>query len=79
MARAKTVHVVWQKNVHGWHVKLGGRKLTETDAGYTYKEHAVERGRREARERKCELVIHNKNGKIGRKHSYGNDPRSSKG
>jgi hypothetical protein len=31
-----------------------------------------------ARERKVELVIHNKNGKIADKDSFGNDPRKIK-
>jgi len=36
-------------------------------------------GRDMAIDRKVEHVIKNKNGQIGGKNSYGNDPRSSKG
>jgi hypothetical protein len=39
------------------------------------KENAVRRGRLIARRRKTEHAIHNPNGQIGRKNSYGNDPR----
>lgn len=40
---------------------------------------AVSAGRARAKEEKCELVIHGKDGKIKRKISYGNDPKRRKG
>lgn len=43
-------------------------KITETKA------EAIERARNIARNKKSELVIHNKDGKISDKDSYGNDP-----
>ena len=39
------------------------------------KETAIRRGRQIARKRGTEHAIHNLNGQIGRKNSYGNDPR----
>ena len=38
------------------------------------KKEAQQIGRKYAQEAKSELVIHNKNGGIGTKNSYGNDP-----
>jgi uncharacterized protein DUF2188 len=41
---------------------------------YAKKEDAVEAGRREARRRKTEHVIHNRDGTIAERNSYGRDP-----
>ena len=51
------------------------------DAGGTHatKEEAVAAGRDLARSRKAEHLIHNLDGKIGERQSYGNDPTSSPG
>ena len=46
---------------------------------HSSKEQAVQVGRDLARERKVEHIIKNKDGTIGERNSYGNDPRSSKG
>jgi hypothetical protein len=43
------------------------------------KAEAQRAGRDTARREKTEHVIHNRDGQIGEKNSYGNDPRSSKG
>ena len=43
------------------------------------KETAVPAGRKEAIERKTEHTIHNADGTIGQKNSYGNDPPERKG
>jgi len=63
------VHIVPAK---GWGVKKeGSRKnifITLT------KGQAIEIGRKIAKREKLELVIHNSNGKISDKDSYGNDP-----
>lgn len=40
---------------------------------------AQAKGREMAKERKTEHIIKKKDGTIGEKNSYGNDPRSSKG
>jgi len=41
---------------------------------YARKEDAVEAGRREARRRKTEHVVHNRDGTIAERNSYGRDP-----
>jgi Uncharacterized protein conserved in bacteria (DUF2188) len=46
---------------------------------YANKEDAVEAGRREARRRKTEHVIHNRDGTIAERNSYGRDPVSHAG
>jgi hypothetical protein len=47
---------------------VGGGGLHDT------KDEAVKAGRELARNRKTEHVIHNVDGKIGERNSYGNDP-----
>ena len=46
---------------------------------FARKTEAVQAGRERARKGKTEHVIHNRDGKIGSRNSYGNDPRRSKG
>jgi uncharacterized protein DUF2188 len=43
------------------------------------KEEAVEAGRAEARRRQTEHVIHNEDGSIAERNSYGNDPANRPG
>jgi hypothetical protein len=43
-------------------------------ATYETKDEAVRAGREEARWRESEHLIHNADGAIGERHSYGNDP-----
>ena len=70
MANSKNQHVL----PHGksWAVKGEGNsrntKITDT------KFEAVNRARKIAKNMKTELVIHNNDGKISDKDSYGNDP-----
>lgn len=78
MARPAQIHVVYSKKWAGWQVKRSGKLLSNKIGYYTQKE-AVKFAREKAKEAKGELVIHSKQGKIRRKHSYGNDPRSVKG
>nr|HMQ70687.1 DUF2188 domain-containing protein [Ignavibacteria bacterium] len=67
--KSKNQHVVPAKN--GWAVKGEGNKrntrITRT------KNEAIEIARKFAMKRKSELVIHNKDGKISDKDSFGND------
>lgn len=71
----------WVHTVHKngqWINELeGGQKLS----GHRKKDTAVQAGRREAKKRETEHVIHNLDGKVGKngRNSYGNDPRSSPG
>jgi hypothetical protein len=46
---------------------------------YATKESAVKVGRQRAREARTEHLIHNRDGTIGERYSYGNDPASRPG
>ena len=48
-------------------------------SGYATKDEAVASGRARAKQDKTEHVIHNQDGTIGERNSYGNDPVSSPG
>jgi hypothetical protein len=66
----KDVHTVPDTGGKGWVNKVGG----EVESRHRTKENAVQRGREIARERQAEHAIHNRDGKIGEKNSYGDDP-----
>jgi hypothetical protein len=70
---SKPVHTV-PKATGGWANKQGGEVVSE----HRKKETAVEKGRDIARKGETEHVIHKKNGEIGEKNSYGNDPNPPK-
>lgn len=72
MAR-KEVHTV--PTDKGWANKAGNRALSNHQKKAT----AQDAGRKQAIDRKAEHVIHNKDGTIGQKNSYGSDPRHRKG
>jgi hypothetical protein len=61
-----------------------GEWVNEIEGGdevsrHATKDEAVERGRELARERQTEHVIHNQDGTIAERNSYGSDPESSPG
>ena len=68
-----TVHRdgTWKTTIEGQDDSLPGSHAT--------KKAAVEAGRVEARRRQTEHVIHNEDGSIGERHSYGNDPADRPG
>lgn len=69
------VHTVFKDDE--WINELeGGNKF---GAVYATKEDAVEAGRERARQDATEHVIHNQDGTIGERHSYGGDPVSRPG
>lgn len=74
-SRSGGVHTTPNPNGAGWVNQLKGR-VTST---HRLKQRAVEAGRELAQERKTEHTIHNLDGSINQKNSYGNDPRQSKG
>ena len=74
--KAKSVHVVPDKD-GGWNIKSSG--ATRSSGHFDRKTDAVKRAREISRNKKSELVIHNKDGKIAQKDSHGNDPRGSRG
>lgn len=64
------IHTVPSTSGSGWVNKKGGRVMSR----HLRKETAVARGRRMARVGHVEHVIHNEDGRIGEKNSYGPDP-----
>ena len=74
-SRGGGVHTTPNPEGKGWVNQVNG-KVTST---HRLKERAVEAGKAQAQDRQTEHTIHNQNGSIGRKNSYGSDPRSSKG
>lgn len=69
------VHVVWKNE--RWTVETEGK----TGSGPTYKnrDEAVEEGKRQAKQKHVELLIHRQDGTIGERDSYGNDPHNIPG
>lgn len=61
----------------GWKVKVVGNQ--KASAICDTKAEAVERAKEIAQNQRLELFVHNLDGKIGWKNSYGNDPRRIKG
>ena len=60
-----------------WKSKIAGNDRASHVGGTKAEQEAV--GRDMARERKVEHEIRNMDGTIGKKNSYGNDPRISRG
>lgn len=69
------LHTVWKREQ--WINELEGG--SEFGGAHATKEAAVEAGRVRAMADKTEHVIHNQDGTIGERNSYGNDPASSPG
>jgi len=68
-------HIVPHEN--GWAVKSeGSEKATQV---FNTQKEAIERGRGIAINQKSELLIHNREGQIRERNSYGNDPHPPKG
>lgn len=72
-----THHVVPGGSKGGWDVKKGG--TDRASSHHETKQDAVKAAREISKNQKTELVIHNKDGKIGPKDSHGNDPRKTRG
>jgi len=73
--RGKNQHVVGRKNK--WAVRGAGNSKDTTH--HETQSEAIEAARRIARNQGSELLIHNREGKIRAKNSYGNDPYPPKG
>ncbi len=74
----RDVHVVgYPKSGHAcrWQVVYRGERLM----CWRTQDMAITHGRDEAKDRKCDLVVHARDGKIRLKDSHGNDPRGRKG
>ncbi len=75
---ARNPHVSVEPRPDGrWAVQTDGTQ--RADSLHDKKTAAVSRGRELAGNKQTELVIKDENGRISAKHSYGNDPRRSKG
>lgn len=72
----KSHHVV-PNGSGGWDVKVSGgeRAIKHTDT----KQPAIDLARGISRNQGTELIIHNRDGRIGQKDSHGHDPRGTKG
>ncbi len=70
MAR-KTHHVV-PNSEGGWDIKRGG--ANQASGHFSHKTNAIERAREISRNKKTELIIHNRDGKISGTDSHGGDP-----
>lgn len=61
-----------------WHNRVEG--ATGMISGpHSTREEAVAAGRQAADEREVEHIVHNMDGRIGKRDSHGNDPRDIKG
>ena len=67
----ETHHVVPNPD-GGWDVKRGG--ANRSSGHFDRKSDAVDRGREISRNQRTEFRIHNKDGKIAKSDSHGNDP-----
>ena len=75
MTKKPPVHTV--KTDHGWGNKReGSSRVAKT---YDTKAQAQAAGRDTAKREQTEHIIHNQDGKIGARNSYGNDPHPPKG
>ena len=73
MAKRKVIHVVFKKNEGNWQLRGGDGTFSTTTK-------AVAAGKKQAKAGgNGQLVIHTKVGGIQTEHTYGNDPRRTKG
>jgi len=75
--RLRGIHVTWHGNVSEWHVKESGS--TTILYRSATKLPAIAYGRSYAMSIKGELFIHNMDGTIAERESYGNDPFPPRG
>jgi hypothetical protein len=68
----KNIHTVYNKERKMWETKKEGQNKPLASSRTKLK--AQEKSIKEAKKLKVEHVIHNKDGKISDKDSYGNDP-----
>ncbi|KLE06024.1 DUF2188 domain-containing protein [Aliarcobacter butzleri] len=73
---AKSTHVVPNKEKGGWDIKQSNGQ--KSSGHFDTKKDAVVRAREISKNQKTELTIHNKDGKIAKKDSHGNDPHPPK-
>ena len=74
--KKKNIHTVYNRDRKMWETKREGQK--KPLASSHTKETAKEKSIKEAKKAEVEHVIHNKDGKISDKDSYGKDPNPPK-
>lgn len=73
--KSKQIHTVHRPG--GWgNLKAGASKVPKL---YKVKSQAEAAGRKTAMNQKAEHIVHNLDGKIGSRNSYGSDPHPPKG
>ena len=77
MADKPNIHTTYNKQAANWRNVSEG--LSRPAKVYETKQEAQQAGRELAKDRGVEHLIHNKNGEIGSRNSYGNDPRKTRG
>ena len=70
-------HIVPNSEKGGWDEKKSG--ASRASKHFDTKDEAISHAREVAKKNKEELIIHNKDGKIAQRNSYGNDPYPPKG
>ncbi|MFA8451189.1 MAG: DUF2188 domain-containing protein [Bacteroidales bacterium] len=73
----KSFHVLPNSDKGGWDSKVGG--ASRASKHFDKKQDAIDYSREQSKKNSGELLIHNKDGKIGQKNSHGNDPFPPKG
>jgi hypothetical protein len=74
---AKNIHTTYSKDAGNWrNISEGASKPSKV---YDTKQEAQSSGRQSARNNHVEHLIHNQDGKIGSRNSYGKDPHPPKG
>ncbi len=68
----RNIHTVFNNERKMWETKVE-KQITPLSSAHT-KDKAIENSTKEAKKREVEHVIHNKDGKISDKDSYGKDP-----
>jgi hypothetical protein len=77
MATKKNIHTTYNQEAHNWrNVTEGASKPAKV---YNTKAEAQAAGRQMAINNKSEQLIHDKNGRIAERNSYGNDPFPPRG
>jgi len=74
---SKSTHVVPNSDKGGWDIKRSGGE--RSSGHFDTKKEAESRAREISKNQSSELVIHNKDGRISRKDSHGNDDFPPKG
>lgn len=75
-AKDRDVHVLRDTASRMWVIRYRTRKW---DCCFKRQKDAIRVARLYAILRRCDLVVHGRDGRIRRKDSYGNDPRRRKG